>query len=61
LSHTANLAIGDFLKSRFKGRDVYADMTRIRKAIPKLKRQVKLPKAPSACPTLWLSLGRFIT
>jgi hypothetical protein len=61
LSHTANLAIGDFLKSRFKGRDVYADMTRIRKAIPKLKRQVKLPKAPSACPTRWLSLGRFIT
>jgi hypothetical protein len=62
LSHTANLAIGDFLKYmyRFKGRDVYADMTRIRKAIPKLKRQVKLPKAPSACPTRWLSLGRFI-
>jgi hypothetical protein len=56
LSHTANLAVQDFLQKFFPDRDLFKDVNLLRKVLPK----GVLKKLPLACPTRWLSLGNAI-
>jgi hypothetical protein len=60
LSHTADLALQAALEIVFPGRDVFMDMTALRKALTKPLRG-KTKKIPVSCRTRWLSLGKLVS
>jgi hypothetical protein len=64
LSHTANLAVADFLKSLGSALAVpcrvWKDMVAIRNALYGWSRGHPFHSLPSLCPTRWLLMGRFV-
>jgi hypothetical protein len=60
LSHTANLAVQDALEQFFHNREIFKDMTCLRKAVKKTIGKERAKRFPEACRTRWLSLGKLI-
>jgi hypothetical protein len=61
LSHTANLAIQDFIKACFPRTDFFADMRKIYSALPTKLRTDRFFGAPTLIETRWYCLRDFCT